>query len=113
MAVDPKRGSLSKFPVYPVYDLHYFVGHGAAVGVTKYKTLGSAGNRAPQGLNGIVTVRLEAVEKVFRIVKQGFAVLLEKCKGVPDKLEVAVQGYAQGVTHVHIPAFPKDGDNRR
>ena len=87
-------------------DPFYVTGQGAAVGVAKYKAVGTGHCRLLKDPYGKLRVLSVAVEEVFGVEKYGAVVFLEEADRVGDHGHAFVEGGPQRPGHVVLGGLP-------
>ena len=94
-------------------DVAEFVRHHAAVGVAQRDQVGAGPHGRADDFQGIVRVGPVAVEEVLGVEEDALAVALQVGDGVPDHLEVLLEGGPQGEKDVPVVTLGDKGHDRR
>ena len=88
-------------------------GQGAAVGVAEYERARASLPGGGEGLQGVLGIRLVAIEEVLSIVDDLTFFGDQVADGVPDDPEVFFGGGSQNLGNVKMPGLAEDRDHRR
>ena len=94
-------------------DLLHFEGQRASVGLAEVHRVGPRINRRPHAGQGVVAVRLEAVEVVLGIEYHMPASRLQMRHRLADQAQVLLERRLQRALHLSVPRLPHDSDQRR
>ena len=84
----------------------------AAIRIAQAKAVGSGLHRHREGLQRVVGIGFVAIEEMLGVVHHFPSTLLEVADGVSDHAQVLVEGGAQDVGDLIVPALAEYGDGR-
>ena len=90
----------------------HLVGQRAAVGVAHHQAVGAVGGRRLQHAEGVLGVGLVAVEEVLGVEEHAQAGGLQERHALAHHRHALVEGGAEGVQHVEVPALADDARGR-
>lgn len=89
-----------------------FIGEASAVGVAQSQARGAALLGRPQGFHGKFRIFLVAVEEMLGVKKHPLAPAGQIAAGILDHAQVFLQGRAQDLSHMKVPAFAEHRHDR-
>jgi hypothetical protein len=98
--------------LYPADDPFDLVRQGAAVRIAQNEAVGTGGLRREDRFDGIIRIRLVAVEEVLGIVDDLIHVFFQERHGFLDHREVFLQCGLERLEHMEVPGLAEDRRHR-